>query len=91
LASAFQRKIWCSDSLEEFDRALGDQPEFAVDHDLQRRVIACLGGRTQGRALRLIAERLTPAAEAALREAAEADPNGEIRRGAARALAQMGR
>ena len=54
----YQRKLWCSDALEELDKALRDDPGLSDDVSLQRVAIACLTPKTRERAARLLVERV---------------------------------
>jgi serine/threonine-protein kinase len=90
LARAYQRKLWCSDALEELERALRDGPELRSDPHVMRTAIGCLTPRTQARAIRLLRERIGALAAEPLRSAAASEPNPEIRRGAERALESLG-
>jgi serine/threonine-protein kinase len=90
LASAYQRKLWCSDALEELERALRDGPELRDDPQVARTAIGCLTPKTQARAIRFLRERVGAAAAAPLRAAASSELNPEIRRAAERALESLG-
>jgi hypothetical protein len=89
LAAAYQHKLWCSDALEELERAVRDDPRLHRDASVMRHAVACLTPKTQGKAIRFLVEKIGPEAATPLREAAERDPNLEVRRGAERALERL--
>src|SRR5262249_18442231 len=91
LARAYQRKLWCSDALEELERALRDGPELRNDPQVARTAIACLTPKTQAAAIGLLREAMGAPAAAALRAAVVSEGNPEIRRGAERALENFDR
>ncbi len=87
LGYAYQRKLWCSDALEEFERVVRD------DSSLRARTVdgavACLRARTQPKAVRFLVEDVGPDALPALRAAAASDPEPDVRKGAERALERL--
>jgi serine/threonine-protein kinase len=87
LAAAYQRRLWCSDAIEELERALRDGA--VADEPIVRSAIACLTPKTQGKALRFLVERVGPSAAPALRVAAAGDPNPDVRKAAERALERL--
>jgi serine/threonine-protein kinase len=89
MALMYQRKLWCSDALEELERALRDDEALRDDGGLQRTAIACLTPKTRDKALGFLLERVGPPARAALAEAATSDANSEVRRGAKMALDRL--
>jgi serine/threonine-protein kinase len=89
LGASYQRKLWCSDALEELERALREAPGLRSDGELQRIAIACLTPKTQAKAVRLLVDRVGASAREALAAAVESDANLDVRVGAARALEQM--
>jgi len=89
LAAAYAHKLWCSDALEELDKAVRDQPQLATRPELARSAMLCLGPKTNARASRFLVEKLGPDARAALQSAATADPNPELRRNAQRLLERL--
>jgi hypothetical protein len=89
LAAAYQHKLWCSDAIEELDRALRDDPRLRSDASVVHHAISCLTPKTQGKAIRFLVEKIGPEAAGPLRAAAEGDPNLEVRKGAERALERL--
>jgi hypothetical protein len=82
LATAYQRKLWCSDALEELERAVRDRPSLGADAQVGRVAVGCLTRRTQGRAERFLLSWASGPALGVVREAATGSPNPEIRRAA---------
>ncbi|HEX9104466.1 MAG TPA: hypothetical protein VF997_19780, partial [Polyangia bacterium] len=87
----YQRRLWCSDALEELDKALRDDAALRDDPSLQRTAVACLTPKTRERAIRLLVERVGPGARAELERATAQSLNSEVRRGAAMALERLPR
>ncbi len=85
----YQRRLWCSDALEELDKALRDDEHVRDDAALQRTAIACLTPKTRERAVRLLVERVGPSGRAELERAAAESANGEVRKGARAALDRL--
>ena len=90
-AVTYQRRLWCTDALEELERALRDAPALRDDATLQRTAIACLTPKTRDKAVRFLVERVGPPARPALEDAARGDDNAEVRRGAQQALERLPR
>jgi hypothetical protein len=88
-ALAYQRRLWCSDAIEELEKALRDDPGLRSDHEVTRVAISCLTPRTREKATRFLVERVGTAAQGALEQAAAGDGNSEVRRGAALALERL--
>ncbi len=91
LAVDYQRRLWCSDALEELDKTLRDDEALRDDATLQRTAIACLTPKTRERAIRLLVERVGAPARAELERAARDGLNSEVRKGAALALERLPR
>jgi serine/threonine-protein kinase len=87
----YQRRLWCSDALEELDRALHDDEHVRDEVTLQRTAIACLTPKTRERAMRLLVERVGPSGRAELERAAAESANGEVRKGARATLDRLPR
>ena len=87
----YQRKLWCSDALEELDQALHEDAALRDDLSLQRTAISCLTPKTRDRAVRLLVERVGAGARAELERAATQSVNAEVRRGARATLAALPR
>ena len=88
-AEAYRRRLWCSDAIEELERALHDDGGLRDDAEVTRVAIGCLTPKTRDKATRFLVDKVGVAAKRALEEAALADGNGEIRRGAALALERL--
>jgi hypothetical protein len=88
-AVMYQRKLWCSDALEELEAALRSDASLRGDEDVQRTAIACLTPKTRDKALRFLVERVGEPARAQLAAAVGSDANGEVRRGARMALDRL--
>jgi hypothetical protein len=89
MAEGYRQKLWCSDAIEELERALHDAPALRDDPELPRIAIACLTPKTRDKATRFLVEYIGEPARAQLTEAAQAAGNSEIRRGAELALEKM--
>ena len=87
----YQRRLWCSDAIEELEKALRDDAALRGDLSLQRTAISCLTPKTRERATRLLVERVGTGARAELQRAATESANSEVRRGAASALERLPR
>ncbi|HEX4460780.1 MAG TPA: protein kinase [Polyangia bacterium] len=87
-AVGYQRRLWCSNALEELDAALREAPALGSDETLQHTAIACLTPKTRDKALRFVVERLGAAARPAL-ETAATDASPDVRRGAKMALDRL--
>jgi serine/threonine protein kinase len=88
LAAAYSHKLWCSDALDELDKALREQPALKKDPLLSRPAIGCLGHRTAWRAARYLVDEIGPDARRPLEEAM-AGLGGDARRNAEAVLAQL--
>ena len=91
MAIDYQRKLWCSDALEELDKALRDDEALRDDASLQRTAIACLTPKTRERAIRLLTERVGAGSRAELEHAASESANSEVRKGARETLDRLPR
>jgi serine/threonine-protein kinase len=78
----YQRRLWCSDAIEELEKALRDDAALRDDTSLQRTAISCLTPKTRERAIRLLVERVGGSARGELERAATESPNSEVRKGA---------
>lgn len=50
LAAAYQRKLWCSDAIEELERALRDEPGLAAHPAATAPALGCMGPKTRDKA-----------------------------------------
>jgi eukaryotic-like serine/threonine-protein kinase len=87
----YQRRLWCSDAIEELDKALRDDAALGGDASLQRTAIACLTPKTRERAIRLLVERVGAPSRAELERATTEGGNSEVRKGARMALERLPR
>jgi serine/threonine protein kinase len=87
----YQRKLWCSDALEELEKALRDDARLRDDLSLQRIAIACLTPKTRERATRLLVERVGASSRAEVQRAATESANSEVRKGADKVLERLPR
>ncbi len=90
LASEYQRKLWCTDAINELQRALQDAPELRTDPELIRIAIPCLRARTQTRTIQFLVEDVGPAAIPALEAALKEPLKPDVRDGAQRVLEHLG-
>jgi tRNA A-37 threonylcarbamoyl transferase component Bud32 len=88
LAVSYRRKLWCSDAIEELERALRDSPALKHDPEVARHAVACLGPKTYDKASRFLVEKLGADAVPAL-SAAAAEASPELRKNAERTLARI--
>jgi serine/threonine protein kinase len=91
LADDYQRKLWCSDAIDELDRALRDDPQLRSAPEVTRIAIPCLRTRTQAKAVRFLVETLGADARSELDAALAAETRPDIRAGLERALSQLPR
>jgi serine/threonine protein kinase len=89
LAADYQRKLWCSDAIEELERAYKSDPSSRRDPRVPRIAIACLTPKTREKATRFLVEKLGAEARPLLQQAAGGDENSEVRKGAERALERL--
>ena len=89
MATEYQRRLWCSDAIEELDGAIKADAQLRDNPEVMRIAISCLTPRTQAKAVRFLADKVGPSSRAALEKAAASDPNAEIRKGAQKALDRM--
>ncbi len=89
LAANYQRRLWCSNALEELERALKSDVSARSEPQLAQVAIACLTPKTRDKAIAFLVENLGNDALAPLKQAVASDPNAEIRKGAERAIAQL--
>jgi hypothetical protein len=87
----YQRRLWCSDAIEELDKALRDDASLRDDVSLQRTAISCLTPKTRDRAVRLLVERVGGSARGELERAATESANSEVRKGARATLERLPR
>jgi hypothetical protein len=91
MAEAYRRRLWCSDAIEELEKAARSDAAIADDERSLRIAIACLTPRTREKSIRFLGEHVGAAARPALEEAAASYPNSEVRRGAQVALERLPR
>jgi serine/threonine-protein kinase len=89
LAEDYQRKLWCSDAIDELERALRDEPGLRSNPELTRAAIPCLRARTQAKTLRFLVASVGDDARSELEAMLAVEPKGDVRAGIERALAQL--
>jgi eukaryotic-like serine/threonine-protein kinase len=88
-AAMYQRRLWCSDALEELDRALRADAGLRDSEPVARIAVACLVPKTRDKATRFLVDKVGAAARPILTRAAADDPNPEVRKGAQQVLARL--
>ncbi|MDB4966013.1 MAG: serine/threonine protein kinase with repeat [Myxococcales bacterium] len=91
MAADYRRKLWCSDAIEELDRAWRSDEAIGADERVTTIAISCLTPKTREKATRFLSERVGARARDPLTAAATGDPNLEVRRGAQKALERLPR
>jgi serine/threonine protein kinase len=89
LATDYQRKLWCSDAIEELERALRADQNLRHDPLVARIAISCLTPKTRAKAVRFLVEDVGAEARPYLQQAAASDENPEVRKGAEHALSRL--
>ena len=90
-ASGYAASLWCSDALNELERALHDDERLRDDRTVQSIAIRCLTPKTRDKATRFLVERVGAAARDALEAAVASDANAEVRHAAQKALERLPR
>jgi serine/threonine protein kinase len=88
-AAEYQRKLWCTDALNELQRALQAAPELRTEPELMRIAVPCLRARTQARAIQFLVDEVGPAAIPALQAALHSSVRADVREGAQRVLERL--
>jgi serine/threonine-protein kinase len=91
LAADYERKLWCSDAIDELERALHDSPSLRNDRALVRTAIPCLRAKTQARTIRFLVESFGETARPELEAARAGALPADVREGVERALSQISR
>ncbi len=89
LAEDYQRKLWCTDAIEELTRALKDDVTLRESSDLVRIATPCLRPKSQQRTLRFLVDQIGRAAIAPLELALREETRAELRDGIARTLGEL--
>lgn len=89
VATEYQRRLWCSDAIEELERALRDDASLRDDPEVMRIAVACLTAKTQQKAVRFVVEKVGPSARPALERALAEETNVDIKKGAQKALDRL--
>jgi hypothetical protein len=89
MADDYARRLWCSDAVDELERALRDEPELRSNRELTRIAIPCLRARTQFKTMRFLVESVGADAKEELEAALEVETKPDVREGAQRALEQL--
>ena len=69
MAIGYSQRLWCSDAIEELDKALRDDGALKDDPLVVRTAIVCLREKTRERAIRLLVERVGAGARGELERA----------------------
>jgi serine/threonine-protein kinase len=91
MAIGYAGRLWCSDAIEELDKALRDDPALSGNPAVVRTAIVCLREKSRERAIRLLVERVGPSSRDELERATTQGPNAEVRKGAQMALERLPR
>ena len=92
LGHIYFRKLWFSDGIKEYGKAVRRMPSLRSDATMQRNVINVLRrSDVAARAIGFLADTLGDAAIPALEKARDSHPDPDVRLNAARALAKLGR
>ncbi len=91
LAEDYQRRLWCTDAIDELGRALKDAPALRESVDVVRIALPCLRPKSQQRTLRFLVDQLGDSAIAPLKEALTVETRPEVRDGITRALLELDR
>jgi hypothetical protein len=91
MAVDYSGRLWCSDAIEELEKALRDDAGLSKDPTVVRTAIVCLREKSRERAIRLLVERVGPSSRDELERASTQGPNAEVRRGAQMALERLPR
>jgi serine/threonine protein kinase len=89
LAEDYQRKLWCSDAIDELERTLREEPQLRSNPDLTRTAIPCLRARTQSKTVRFLVEDVGDDARPELEAALAMESKPDVREGIERALARL--
>jgi serine/threonine-protein kinase len=90
LAEDYQRKLWCSDAIDELERVVREEPQLRGNPELTRTAIPCLRAKTQERAIRFLVENAGSSARTELEAALAVESKPDVREGIVRALARFG-
>ncbi len=90
MADDYQRRLWCSDAVDELERALRDDASLRSNPELVRIAVPCLRARTQGKTIRFLVDGLGIEAKPTLEAALSSEAKPDIREGLERALERFG-
>lgn len=89
MAGDYQRRLWCSDAIDELERTLQDEPQLRSNPELTRLAIPCLRSRTQAKTVRYLVESVGSGAKAELEAALAVESKPDVREGIGLALAEL--
>jgi serine/threonine protein kinase len=89
LALDYQRKLWCSDALDELEKAVREDASIGASPPAIDIAVGCLRQKTQDKAVRFLVDNAGQAALSALAEVESKDSRADYRYGAARARAAI--
>jgi serine/threonine-protein kinase len=90
LAEDYQRKLWCSDAIDELERTLREEPQLRSHPELTLTAIPCLRAKTQAKTIRFLVESVGSDARAELEAALAVESKPDVRQGIERTLEQLG-
>jgi serine/threonine-protein kinase len=91
LADDYQRKLWCSDAIDELARALRDEAQLRAHPQVTRTAIPCLREKTQSKAMQFLVSSVGADAKPELEAALGAALKPDVREGVQRTLAMLSR
>jgi hypothetical protein len=89
LAEDYQRRLWCSDAIDELERTVREEPRLRANPELTRTAIPCLRAKTQERTIRFLVENVGSSARTELEAALAVESKPDVREGIVRALARF--
>jgi serine/threonine-protein kinase len=89
MASDYQRRLWCSDAIDELEKTLQDEPQLRSNPELTRLAIPCLRARTQAKTVRYLVQSVGSGAKAELESALAVESKPDVREGIGLALAEL--
>jgi serine/threonine-protein kinase len=89
LAVDYQRKLWCSDAIDELERTLRDEPQVRANPEITRTAIPCLRAKTQAKAVRFLVDSVGVDAKPELEAALAVESKTDVREGIERTLARL--
>ena len=90
MADDYQRRLWCSDAVDELERALRDDASLRSSPELVRIAVPCLRAKTQAKTIRFLVEDVGSEAKPTLEAALSNEAKPDVREGLQRALERFG-